>query len=165
LRIKYPTLFGAIMQIPVIPEDLYTYDFITWDEEKYALLKPALWQTEDGKFIGLDHQIPLGSNGITVTEYYGGYIPEPSPTATVPDVPTPSHSFEIEKGDVNGDGNVNSTDVVWLRRFLLKLVEDFPVPSGKQAADMNDDGNINSTDMIALKRKVLKNTNIKSMTI
>jgi len=36
------------------------------------------------------------------------------------------------------------------------LVEDFPVPSGKQAADMNDDGNINSTDMIALKRKVLK---------
>jgi len=64
--------------------------------------------------------------------------------------------FEIEKGDVNGDGNVNSTDVVWLRRFLLKLVEDFPVPSGKQAADMNDDGNINSTDMIALKRKVLK---------
>jgi len=43
------------MQIP--------YDFITWDEEKYA-------------FIGLDHQIPLGSNGITVTEYYGGYIPD-----------------------------------------------------------------------------------------
>jgi len=29
---------------------LVYYDFITWDEEKYALLKPALWQTEDGKF-------------------------------------------------------------------------------------------------------------------
>jgi len=64
--------------------------------------------------------------------------------------------FRNREGGLNGDGNVNSTDVVWLRRFLLKLVEDFPVPSGKQAADMNDDGNINSTDMIALKRKVLK---------
>ncbi|WP_407652294.1 cellulase family glycosylhydrolase [Acetivibrio straminisolvens] len=137
---------------------LVYYDFITWDEEKYALLKPSLWQTSDGKFIGLDHQIPLGSNGITVTEYYGGDFPEPSPTATVTPVPTPSPSPEIEKGDVNGDGSVNSTDAMWMKRFLLKLVDDFPTPTGKQAADMNDDGKINSSDMTAIKRKILKMT-------
>ena len=28
----------------------------------------ALWQ-KDGKFVGLDHEIPLGSNGISLSEY------------------------------------------------------------------------------------------------
>jgi endoglucanase len=39
-------------------------DWKTWDEQKYALLKPALWQ-HGGKFVGLDHQIPLGGDGST----------------------------------------------------------------------------------------------------
>ena len=37
-------------------------DFTTWDNEKYEFVKEVLWQ-EDGKFVGLDHEIPLGSNG------------------------------------------------------------------------------------------------------
>ncbi len=49
---------------------LLGYDWKTWDEAKYALLKPALWQS-GGKFIGLDHQIPLGTNGISLGQYYG----------------------------------------------------------------------------------------------
>ena len=42
-------------------------DFKTWDEEKYAFVKEVLWQ-ENGKFVGLDHAIPLGSNGISISE-------------------------------------------------------------------------------------------------
>lgn len=42
-------------------------DFTTWDEEKYAFVKEVLWQ-QNGKFVGLDHEIPLGSNGITLSE-------------------------------------------------------------------------------------------------
>ena len=43
------------------------YDnFGKWDEEKYALVKPSLWQNESGKFISLDHTIPLGENGISL---------------------------------------------------------------------------------------------------
>lgn len=42
-------------------------DFTTWDEEKYAFVKEVLWQ-QNGKFVGLDHQIPLGSNGITLSQ-------------------------------------------------------------------------------------------------
>lgn len=34
-------------------------DWSTWDEAKYSLLKPALWQSS-GKFVGLDKVIPLG---------------------------------------------------------------------------------------------------------
>ena len=43
-------------------------DFITWDEEKYGFVKEVLWQ-KDGKFVGLDQEVPLGSNGISLQEY------------------------------------------------------------------------------------------------
>lgn len=45
-------------------------DFKTWDEEKYAFVKEVLWQ-EGGRFVGLDHAIPLGDNGITLSEADG----------------------------------------------------------------------------------------------
>ena len=49
---------------------------IKWEESKYALMEKALWQTQSsGKYIGLDHQIPLGINGtgISLSEYYSKY--------------------------------------------------------------------------------------------
>lgn len=47
---------------------LVLHDFTTWDEEKYAFVKEALWQ-KGGKFVGLDHDIPLGENGLTLSQY------------------------------------------------------------------------------------------------
>ncbi|MCQ2521421.1 MAG: glycoside hydrolase family 5 protein [Lachnospiraceae bacterium] len=44
-------------------------DFTTWDEEKYAFVKEVLWQ-QNGKFVGLDHEVPLGVNGITLSDAY-----------------------------------------------------------------------------------------------
>ncbi len=44
-------------------------DFTTWDEEKYNFVKEVLWNNGE-KFIGLDHKIPLGINGISLGEYY-----------------------------------------------------------------------------------------------
>ena len=49
---------------------LLGYDFSTWDEEKYGLFEPSLWQTSDGTYIGLDHAHKLGDSGMTVTEFY-----------------------------------------------------------------------------------------------
>lgn len=49
-------------------------DFTTWDNEKYEFVKPVLWQNSDGKFIGLDHQVPLGSNGICLSDYTGDTV-------------------------------------------------------------------------------------------
>lgn len=49
---------------------------IEWDDEKYALVEEALWQTLDtGKYIGLDHQKALGNNdtGISLSEFYASY--------------------------------------------------------------------------------------------
>ena len=45
------------------------YDnFQKWDDQKYEFIEPALWQDNDGKFISLDHTIPLGraGNGISL---------------------------------------------------------------------------------------------------
>lgn len=46
-------------------------DFTTWDEDKYSFVKEVIWTDSNGKFIGLDHQIPLGSNGVSLSEYSG----------------------------------------------------------------------------------------------
>lgn len=43
-------------------------DFTTWDSDKYDFVKEVLWQ-KDGKFVGLDHEIPLGENGIALSDY------------------------------------------------------------------------------------------------
>lgn len=37
-------------------------NFTEWDNQKYQFVKEVLWQ-ENGKFIGLDHEINLGENG------------------------------------------------------------------------------------------------------
>ena len=49
---------------------------IIWEEDKYALMEKALWQTASaGKFSGLDHQRPLGINGtgVSLNEFYTKY--------------------------------------------------------------------------------------------
>lgn len=111
-------------------------DWATWDEAKYALLKPALWQS-NGKFIGLDHQIPLGSKGISLGEYYGGNIPDPDP---------------VLLGDANEDGAVDILDCALIKQYILNPETNI----NKKNADMNSDGEINSLDFAALKAQLLK---------
>lgn len=58
-------------------------DFTTWDEEKYNFVKEVLWQNDEGQFIGLDHEVPLGANGISLSEYSGKEVqPVMAPSET-----------------------------------------------------------------------------------
>ena len=52
-------------------------DWVTIDEAKYAILKPALWQDSNGKFVSLDHEVPLGSSAtsVSLSEFYGNQQP------------------------------------------------------------------------------------------
>lgn len=85
-------------------------------------------------------------------------IPSPSPTNSSP-APTPTPLVWCDVGDLNADGSVNSTDITYMKRYLLRIINHFPyqekawlyVPAG----DTNGDGAINSTDMTVLKRYVL----------
>lgn len=56
-------------------------------------------------------------------------------------------------GDVNGDRQVNSTDISALKRCLLMRTL---LPFYSEVADINGDGEINSTDFTYLKRFILR---------
>ena len=63
---------------------------------------------------------------------------------------------QIIKGDVDGDGSVNSIDFLNMKKYLLDLISTFPSPNGFKAADINDDGKVNSVDFMALKLILLE---------
>ena len=72
------------------------YDnFQKWDDEKYAFVKPALWQDENGNFISLDHKIPLGKNGISLSQYYSGEPAPPHPTEPATEAVTEADTTEV----------------------------------------------------------------------
>ncbi|MDQ2087474.1 cellulase family glycosylhydrolase [Herbivorax sp. ANBcel31] len=130
---------------------------LKWNDDKYDnYLLPVLWQNDEGKFIGLDQNIPLGSNGISLGEHYGtgsGSTPEPEePTPTpTPEEPTPEPEEPIKYGDLNEDGKIDSTDAALLSRILLEI----PTPTiNEEAADLNNDGIIDSSDYVILQRYI-----------
>lgn len=62
-------------------------------------------------------------------------------------------------GDIDGNGTVNSTDYLYLKRAVLGT---YPLTDRQIAvADINKDGKINSTDYLYLKRAVLGTYTIK----
>ena len=85
-------------------------DFTTWDEEKYEFVKVVLWQNEDGKFIGLDHVVPLGDNGISLSEYSGKeVIPVATPAETSAVSETAADATEAATSETVETGNVPVT--------------------------------------------------------
>ena len=61
-----------------------------------------------------------------------------------------------ERGDVNGDGEVNGTDLVVLTNIILEVSEDRP------AADVNGDGEVNGTDFVVLVNIILQRSNSRT---
>lgn len=81
-------------------------------------------------------------------------LPTPAPTITPPPV-SPSPAAAIV-GDLNNDDTVDSTDLTYMKRYLLKIVTDFPAENDLFAADLNRDNSIDSTDLTILKRYIMK---------
>lgn len=143
---------------------------IEWEENKYALFEKALWQTnETGKYIGLDHKIPLGLNntGLSLSEYYASYdksegsnldaggSTDPKPPTPVPTDntdPTGTPEFDFTPGDVNNDDVVNVFDAVSLRNMLMSPILGGIMPS---AADTNGTGTIEVADLVLLKQYIV----------
>ena len=59
-------------------------------------------------------------------------------------------------GDLNGDGEINSTDYSLLKRYILRKIDTFPVSDDLWSADLNGDGDIDSTDYSLIKRYILR---------
>lgn len=132
--------------------------FTVWDDEKYDLFEPSLWQTsKTGKYIGLDHQTPLGENGtgITITDYYKTYASSEGSNldsdGSVNPLPTDETDPKPElKGDINLNGTIEISDLVLLNKHLIKasVLKDQALKN----ADVNDDNKLNVFDSIMLKR-------------
>ncbi|MDE5754989.1 MAG: cellulase family glycosylhydrolase [Oscillospiraceae bacterium] len=152
---------------------LLGYDWATWDDEKYALFEPSLWQTsETGKYISLDHAHKLGSSGLTTAEYYQSYAAsegsnldaggktDPVPIETKPteaptdpetqattekETPTdPKKPDEVLWGDADENGKIEIVDVVLMNRVYVGI--DKISDSGKTNADTDQDSKITLSD-------------------
>ncbi len=142
-------------------------DFKTWDDEKYGLFEPSLWQTADsGKYIGLDHERPLGLNntGISVTEYYASYAKsegsnldaggstDPKPIETTPK-PTETTVKPTETTVKPTETTVKPTGTT---TTTVPKQTATAVPNDKTVyGDVNEDGKVNVLDVIILNKNLL----------
>ena len=162
---------------------LLSYDFMTWDAEKYDMFKESLWQTQKtGKFIGLDHQKALGTDGsgISVSEFYASYAStegsnldggtivdgnitkptteptKPSTTTTTTTTTTAATTTEAPIteviGDIDGDKKLTVSDAVLLNRYLLRKIDGKDAAYTFERGDLNKDGVLNIVDAIAYKQ-------------
>lgn len=74
----------------------------------------------------------------------------PTPHTTTTPYATPS---DVLYGDLNGDKNIDSTDLALMKRYILGIIKEFSISS--EAGDLNGDGEIDSTDFAIIKRYLL----------
>ncbi|MBR3631222.1 MAG: cellulase family glycosylhydrolase [Oscillospiraceae bacterium] len=131
---------------------LLGYDFMTWDEARYEILEKALWQTKtSGKFIGLDHQIPLGgegsTTGITVTDYYATYAK--------------SEGSNLDAGGETKPQNPEVTPTQPATEQVTEPATDKPAdkptdaPDKGLCGDVDESGKVDIIDVIALEKNLM----------
>ncbi|MDE6666542.1 MAG: cellulase family glycosylhydrolase [Ruminococcus sp.] len=128
---------------------------ITWEEEKYALMEESLWQTQKtGKYIGLDHQRPLGSNGtgISLNEFYTNYAS--------------TEGSNLDGGTIVKDGkpvNVDSSGTTTTAKpsgssgtTTTTTTTSAPITTGGSAkyGDANEDGTVNISDAVLIMQAI-----------
>lgn len=153
---------------------------ITWEEDKYALMEKSLWQTQKtGKYIGLDHQHPLGINGtgLSLSEFYKSYAgtegsnldggtivngtnPEHTQTIVTNDTTattTTTTTASSEKqdgvpiyGDADCNGEIELVDAVMLCRAAAGVDGSELSTKGFINCEVTGDGRIDGSDTIKL---------------
>lgn len=114
---------------------------------------------ENGNYYAYDNVSVAGATNVSI----GGTDTEPTttePTETEPTTTTsdsgvvPGDSGDsIILGDVNGDKQVKSNDLLLLKKYLLGLVDISDINA--KNSDVTGDGNIKSNDLLLLKKFLL----------
>ena len=150
---------------------------------KYDFIKSAIWQDENGVFIGLDHTIPIGANGQTVTQYYSGTSPQPhdqpeipkvtttaapQPAATTTTTVTTSGKTEPQEkllpGDANCSGKVDVEDAVLICRLMAEDGDAVMSETGKRNADCDGNKGLTMDDSTAILLVIAKLKPASSLT-
>ncbi|MBR5371333.1 MAG: cellulase family glycosylhydrolase [Oscillospiraceae bacterium] len=133
------------------------YDnFQKWDDVKYEFVKPALWQDENGTFISLDHTIPIGKNGQSLTEYYSthnGILAPPAGSG----ITTTGTTTNTTSGTTTASETTATTAVSTSEVSVTSQSSDTTASSSASAAkvklgDANCDGKITVSDAVLLSR-------------
>ncbi len=66
-----------------------------------------------------------------------------------------SADVSVTYGDLNGDGIVNVMDKLYMKQYLMKENNEFPVTNWRKSADLVSDGEITSNDINELKNFIL----------
>jgi hypothetical protein len=132
-------------------------------ENGHYFFNTRRWNTYRTDIIDVD--LKAGNNTIRFYNSSSGHVPNidkitiaapfegeivPTPTPTQTPINDPVY------GDLDGDGFVDSTDVTYMKRYLLRRIKEFPNEKGLITGDLDGDGSINSTDLTYLKRYLLK---------
>ncbi len=162
---------------------LLGYDFATWDEDKYGLFEPSLWQTTDGTYIGLDHAHKLGDSGMTVTEFYASgaesnldagsktdpvqietkptdetqetteKTTEASTEKTTEALPSDTPADSVMLGDVDKSGKIDILDVITLNKTLLS--KEKLDSAQEKAADVNHNNKPEAADALLIMKYIV----------
>jgi endoglucanase len=131
-------------------------DWNTVDESKYNIVEQSLWKSGSGKFIGLDHEVVLGSEstGTNVTLYYGGSVPTTPPTSAPTSVPTTAPTTAptappvgSDLGDVDEDGDIDIIDALLVAQYYVNLD---PAGFNPANADVDCDDGIDIIDALLI---------------
>jgi hypothetical protein len=132
-------------------------DWSTWDEEKYGLFEKALWQTKDGKYIGLDHKVKLGKNGISLSDYYGGSTGPTTTTTTTTTKPVTTTTTTTTKPvtttvtTITTEATNTTTPTTTSGAVVTTTFVDTTVrPQSILMGDTNEDKMLNNADLVAM---------------
>ncbi len=154
------------------------YDnFQKWDDAKYDFIKSSLWQTESGKFISLDHQIPLGTagNGVSLSDFYasgeksnmagastGTAVPKTTTapkdttttTTTTKDVTTTTTTATTTAPKKDTTTTTTATTTAPKQETTTTVTTTYPLVPGTKDntvwGDANDDGSVDMSDVVLI---------------
>ncbi|MBQ5337769.1 MAG: cellulase family glycosylhydrolase [Oscillospiraceae bacterium] len=138
---------------------------ITWDQKKYeTYYYPAIWKTESKKFIGLDHQVALGKNGISLSDYYasgessnldGGSKGNKGDKVDI-DVPDTTKPVSETTKPVTSETTAATESSKPTETTSLSAASETTTPHARQGkwGDANEDGTVDVSDAVLVSRFV-----------
>ena len=137
-KIELPLIFTGLSNV-TLSDNTWTYSGgkLTWNgtakEFEVGKLLTLTFDIPSDAVAGTKYTVSIGDAKVSDSTY--NYSPLTSQNGTVTVI-----SYIL--GDVNGDGQVNSSDA----SLVLQYAASFPVSINTVAGDVNGDGNVNSSD-------------------